>query len=236
MSETDNEIKAVAPYVPFKTLRGLVERLHSTAVSPVIDSSVLHSMSGSIRSQIMSSLRFLGLISINGEVSEALKGLVESYQTEGWAAALKDVILSAYVDIIDDVNLQVGTDQQLDNAFRRHGNVDGQMLDKATRFFLAALGEAQVAYSPHFGARKSPQRPQNGKKTTKKKRGRKDETHDEPHEAVDDEADVAADMEKFRFPIRGKGHGLIIFPSDMDQGDWLIVRKMLDAYFGVSDQ
>ncbi len=235
MSVKESGIKTIVPYIPFKTLKGLIERLHNTVVPPAIDSSVLHSMSGSMRSQLMSALRFLGLTNGDGVVTDKLKGLVKAYKTETWAQTLSDVIFEAYPAVIGDVDLDTGTDAQLDNAFRKRGNVDGQMLDKATRFFLAALTEAGVAYSPHFGARKAPQRSTSSRKAAVKKKSPSKGEVAETDEGVDEEADTPADMEKFRFPIRGKGHGLIVFPSEMDKGDWAIVRKMLDAYFGVGD-
>jgi hypothetical protein len=185
----------------------------------------------------MSCLRFLGLIDDKDHVSDKLRSLVKAYKTDTWQQTLASVINDAYRNIIRDIDLQTGTDAQLDISFRKYGNVDGQMLDKATRFYLYFLKEAGVKYSPFFGVRKpAGKRSGNGKSTSKKAGTPKNDPlldEDEDDELPDDS--TGGKIERFRFPIRGKGHGIIVFPAEMNKNDWMTVRAMLDAYFGAND-
>lgn len=230
-AEKSQETTQFPPYVPFKTLKTFIERLHGTAVPPAIDPSLLRHMSGSGKSQLMSCLRFLDLVGSGGTVTDKFRNLIKSYKTDTWASTLNACLVDSYHTIIGDVDLDTGTDTQLVTAFKQRGNVEGQVLDKAKRFFLSALTEAGVKYSPHFGARKPPVRRPNGTKKTPKKNI--EILLNEEDEALDDSSDTGGKMERFRFPIRGKGHGTIMFPAEMDHSDWAVVRKMLDAYFEI---
>ena len=143
------------PYIPFKTFIGFIDKLHSTVVPSIIDSSMLDTMSGSMKGQLLSSLRFLNLVDINNAVNESLKNLIKAYKTDGWEVALKGILFEAYHEITDKINLETGTAQQLNDSFKKLGNIDGQMLDKAIRFYLTGLESSGTKYSPFFKAKKS---------------------------------------------------------------------------------
>lgn len=224
------ENKQLPPYVPFKAFKSFIERLHGTAIPPAIDPSLLRNLSGSARSQLMSCLRFLNLTGPNGTVTDGFRTLIKSYKTEKWPDTLGEAIFASYHELIGDVDLDHGTDAQLDNAFRQRGGADGQVLDKAKRFFLAAMTEAGTKYSPHFGVRKPyAKRAPPARKAAKK-------VVDAP---LWDDNDEVADtpgqkMSPFRIPIRDKGEAIIIFPAGTAADDWTTVRRMLDAYFGAT--
>jgi hypothetical protein len=228
--EKTQENKQIPPYVPFKAFKSFVERLHGTAIPPAIDPSLLQNMSGSARSQLMSCLRFLDLIGTNGIVNGKFRQLIKSYKTETWNETLKNIVFESYHTVTSDVDLDSGTDAQLVTAFKVRCNVEGQVLDKAKRFYLSALTEVGFKYSPHFGTRKPPTRRPVGIRKPKKKND--ESPPDDEDEGNDESPDSSgAKMERFRFPIRGKGQGTIMFPQDMNNSDWTVVRKMLDAYF-----
>ena len=226
MAKKTQEKKAIAPYIPFLTLKNLVATLKSTTIPPVIDSSVLRSMSGSMRSQVMSALRFLNLIDENEKVQESLRRLVNSYETDTWKTVLGEVIAPAYVTIELEFDRASGTSSQINEAFRKIGNVEGQMAEKAIRFYLAALKEAEIPYSPHFvtrGARTS------GRAAPRKPKGsRKAEINDQDEQEDQDISDL--DTARFRIPIPGKREVVITVPTDIDAEDWAMVKIMLDAY------
>ncbi|HEX3897401.1 MAG TPA: hypothetical protein VHW73_14475, partial [Rudaea sp.] len=73
---------------------------------------------------------------------------------DSWKENLEFVVMEGYSEVIGNVDLDAGTSANLDDAFRSRGSVDGQMLDKAVRFYLAALREIGITFSPHFGTRK----------------------------------------------------------------------------------
>lgn len=223
------EIKQLPPYVPFKAFKGFVERLHGTAIPPAIDPSLLRNMSGSARSQLMSCLKFLKLTGSDGAVTDTFRTLIKSYKTDKWADVLSETIFASYHEVIGDVDLDNGTDAQLDNAFRQRGGVDGQVLDKAKRFYLAALTESGTKYSPHFGMRKPYAKRATPSRKVAKKGADMPVWEDETDEGPDE---PSGKMPPFRIPIRDKGQAILVFPGGTDAEDWVTVRRMLDAYFG----
>src|SRR3989304_4402418 len=154
MSEESSKIKVLAPYLPFQTFTSFIDKLHSTTIPPIVDGSLLQTMSGSMKGQLMSVLKFLSLIDNQGYVQEKLRDLVKSYKSDTWKDTIGNVICESYNNIIDNVDLDSGTAQQLAEAFRKRGNVEGQVLDKAVRFYLSGLKEAGLTYSPFFQAKK----------------------------------------------------------------------------------
>lgn len=235
MSETSRTsgAKTVA-YVPFKTWVSLIERFKATAVPHTVDSSVLTHMSGSMRNQVMSALRFLSLIDSTGVVQERLVKLVNAYKTETWDAELQSLVKDAYRDIIDTIDIGSGTRTQLNDAFRTKGHVEGQMRDKAIRFFLASLKESGMQYSPHFSTRKA----QSSSSQPKRRRAQNREAQ------AQDEAGLVNDdvngngrlsgMTRIPIPIPGKREGELYLPSGLTEHEWMIVKKMtnfiLEAY------
>lgn len=222
------EIKQFPPYVPFKAFKAFIERLHGTAIPPAIDPSLLQNMSGSGRSQLMSCLRFLDLIGSDGSVSDKFRDLIKSYKTDKWASSLSNIIFESYHAIVGDVDLDSGTDSQLVTAFKQRGNVEGQVLEKAKRFYLSALNEAGFKYSPHFGLRKpAMRRPGVTRKSPKKSQEISPYEENDLEEISDDDGK----LEQFRFSVKGLGHGALIYPAKMDHADWLKVRQLIDIYF-----
>ena len=220
MAKRAQETKPGVPYIPFKTLLNFIDRMDSSTVPPVIDTSVLIQMSGSMRSQLMSALRSLRLIDANGHVQQTLKNLVSSYNTETFQKVLEDIISHSYSHVVGDVDLKAGTAKQLSKAFRENGNVDGQMLDKAIRFYLAALKEAGVTVSPHFMFRK-PRKP----------RAKKPPKNDQQEENNDIENEIpTAGRIQWRLPIRDKGQAIISLPDNITSEDWRILKIQLDAF------
>src|SRR5688500_1809211 len=65
---------------------------------------------------------------------------------EAWA----DIIFDAYGPVIGDLDLETGSYQQLNDAFRNNGGLTPSVADRAVRFLIMALDAAQVSYSPHF--------------------------------------------------------------------------------------
>lgn len=228
-AEKMSEIKVLPPYVPFKAFKAFIERLNGTAIPPAIDPSLLRTMSGTARSQLMSCLRFLNLTGPDGTVTDKFRSLIKSYKTDTWADTLKNVVFEAYHGVIGNVDLDTGTDAQLVTAFRQRGNVDGQVLEKSKRFFLSAMNESGVTYSPHFGVRKPAIRRAGG---TKKKASKGGEIPLWEGEDGDELEPSGKKMKPFRIPIRDKGEAIVVFPADVDAEDWAKVRKMLDAFFG----
>lgn len=226
--KTEKPVKTV-PYIPFKTFVNFIDGLKSTTVPTQIDSSLMSSMSGSMRSWLMTALRFLDLVDSNGVVQPKLHNLISAYKSEGWQDTLKDVISDAYVDVVGDVDLDSGTSAQLYEAFRKRGNVDGQLLEKAVRFYLAAVKEAGMTVSPHFATRPRRKKVVRRKKKASQKQGGKhsNEADDENEDEIDHDPATTA---RFEIPIPDKDSAIIVLPRDIEDQDWDMVKAMLDAY------
>jgi hypothetical protein len=221
--------KRYPPIPSFQTVTGFIETLNSTTVPPVIDSSLLPKMSGTNRSWLMSGMRYLGLIDASGVVQKKLRNLVTAWGTPKWKDSLQEELLPAYQEVTNDLDLDSGTQAQLYEAFRTRGNVDGQMLEKAVRFYLALLTECGLAYSPHFKSRTI--RKPGTKKRTKKKNSRQQHRNGDDDDPDDPLGDFDEEIwARFQIPIPGKGDAIIALPREIDANDWQMVSMMLDAY------
>lgn len=169
MSETQ-PAKPTAAYVSFKTFTSFIETLSTKVVPHRVDRGLLPNMSGAIQSQLLVTLRYLGLMDKKDVVLLPLHDLVEAYGTDQWSGALKVVIDQSYSTISDHVHIESDTPAALYRAFREHGGTEGDTTKKAVRFFLKAMEEAKIEFSPHFKARGAALRSTNTrKKKTKKK-------------------------------------------------------------------
>src|ERR1051326_547162 len=75
--QSQPQVAAVPPYVPFRTFRNFIEGLKQ-GIPSRIDRSVMGSMSGGLQSQLAAALKSLSLISANGLPTELLPKLVNS--------------------------------------------------------------------------------------------------------------------------------------------------------------
>lgn len=223
MTKNSEKPRPSVAYIPFKTFTNFITRLNSSAVPPVIDTSILIQMSGSMRSQLMSALRSMHLIDANGNVQQSLKNLVSDYKTENFQKTLENIVSKSYDHVIKNVDLKSGTAKQLTQAFRENGNVEGQMLEKSIRFFLTALKEAGIPVSPHFTVRK-PRKPRPKKRKANTKHGQHEDDDD-----IDDDETTPGHI-KWRLPIREKGDAIISLPENITPEDWQILKIQLDAF------
>lgn len=225
------------PYCSFSTLKTFVESLSETAVPQQIDRSVMGKMSGITQGQLMSALRFLRLIDASGTATQQLSDLVSSYNTEGWKEAVGDLVSDSYLGIIGDIDIDSATGKALRDRFKSSASVDGQILAKALRFYMKALEEAGLSYSPHFkdatkgltsgGAKKKTngnKKPKSAARRRAEKRlGKKPEANDPP------------DTRRYPLYFKDKPEGALIVPEDLTAADCNLIEKQLEvlkAYAG----
>lgn len=228
----DNE-KLVPPYITYATFKGFIETLKNTTVPPRIDSSLMPTMSGQTRGALVSCLRFLKLI--QGEtnnVTAALEPLVEAHGTDQWDSALAAVIRNssyqAFTPAIGDIKRATGG--QLLQVFRVGGGVDGQVLEKVVRFYLAALDDAKIPYSPLFRER--------GATTVRKRNGAKPKPRKgaetlpgEEIEPADQSAPPPADgLVPFMVPFPDKPAARFWLPRNLSEDDWAMIDTIGRAY------
>lgn len=237
MAKNNDDSKMNPPYVAFGTFKRFIETLSKTAVPGRIDRSVLPKMSGVTQSQLTSALKFLHLVGPTGATRQPLHDLVKAYGSEEWADTLGTVISDAYMLIVKGLNLDSGTANELRDAFKGRGKVDGQLLMKAVRFYLKAMAEANLEISPHFKAPSLPTTTKKKKKKTKPNGQWKSPTNDYTPDP-DDEDDFTPLEGTIRFPIyfRGKPTGAIIVPADLAVTDCSSISAMLTPIKAYAEQ
>ncbi|HIP72137.1 MAG TPA: hypothetical protein EYH05_12165 [Anaerolineae bacterium] len=149
MSEVEK--KMVPAYVSFTTLKNFLDLIRTQGVPPVIDPSLLGSMSGSSSAQLRTALKYLGATDDEGRTNDILEELALASDDERPVSMAK-ILRNAYPFLFDDYNgfdLEKGTFRQFDDKFREQG-ATGATVVKAERFFLQAADYAQLPVSPYI--------------------------------------------------------------------------------------
>jgi hypothetical protein len=134
------------PYVSFKTMQNLIERMAAEGGVPSrIDRSYLSNLPGSTQTQVIAGLKSLGLIDQQLRPSQLLITMVENPDIR--PEAIGGAITEHYGAAL--ALSKNATQQQLEEVFRDYG-VTGSTMRKAIAFFLAAVKFAGIELSPHF--------------------------------------------------------------------------------------
>lgn len=141
--------KWVPPYIAFPTLTGLIERMQAEGGPPSrIDRTYLDKFSGGYQSQVFATLKSLGLMGPNGEVTPQLTGLVEAADADARKQIIGDILRERYPKPVN-LGTTKATQGQLEEAFREYG-ITGDTLRKAIAFYLGAAKYAGVPVSSNF--------------------------------------------------------------------------------------
>lgn len=154
--ESKETVKAIPPYLSYKTLSNFLDSL-KIAVPSRIDRSLMRSMSGTLQKQLVASLEYLGLITAGkGTPTESLTKLVHAQGTER-QRLLKEILTVSYPFLFKDgFDLERTTSSELQTRFAEAGTT-GDTTRKCIAFFLKAAKDAGMKISPHI--HKSPGRP-----------------------------------------------------------------------------
>ncbi|MBI1349183.1 hypothetical protein GC163_23180 [bacterium] len=99
--------------------------------------------------QLKSALRFPGHIDVSGVVQSSFNTLVKAHGTDGWPEAVLVNVVKPYHRVTANLPINNATAAQLSECFRNSG-AQGQVVDKAVRFWLHAMKEAKQQFSPFF--------------------------------------------------------------------------------------
>lgn len=182
MSDLKSELKSgtrMPPYTSFSTLLTLVEELKTNGLPPQIDNSVLKRFSGSVRTQLLSGLKFLGLMTDDKKPTPALNTLVEVYGTDDFKVGIRNILLQAYA-FLAPLDLKTATPTMFADAFRNTFGGQDAVLSKCRTFYLQAARYAGVELGQRItagtaGTRPSPGAPKPPRKA-RLKREREDES------------------------------------------------------------
>jgi hypothetical protein len=143
-SMPDSTTKQVAaPYVPFKTFIATLDSFASF-LPDQINTSIWPSYSGGIRSQLLNTYKFFGLVKEDGSYSPDLKKLADD--REGRPALLREIMKRGYAELLK-LDLSKATPSGFDAELRKYGQ-EGDTHRKVMAFFLSAAKFAGIPLSP----------------------------------------------------------------------------------------
>lgn len=141
--------KVLPPYLPYRTFRNFMDSLLVGGIPGRIDRSLMGSMSGTTQSQLIATVRYLGLVSAHGVPTERLNRLVNSEGPER-QKVLREILTSAYSFLFEEgFVLQKATAKQLEEQFAKAG-ASGETVRKCVTFFTAAAKAAGLPISPYI--------------------------------------------------------------------------------------
>lgn len=148
---TSGQSKAsVPPYLPYKTFVNYIDSLKQ-GVPSRIDRSTMGSIAGGVQTNLLSALRYLGLIQEHGTPTERLYQFVKSEGADR-QGLLREMLCSAYGFLwANGFDLSNATGATFDERFKSVAT--GDTARKAEAFFLAAAKDADMPISRFITAR-----------------------------------------------------------------------------------
>jgi hypothetical protein len=148
MMESD-EAKGAAkpPYIAFRTLEDLIQRMSDDGAPPQIDRSYLDNYSGGYGGQVIAALESLDLLEKNGGLKPRLKALIQGDASER-KRLFAEILQERYPRVIELGKINA-TQQQHEDVFREMG-VSGDTLRKAVAFYIKAAQFSGVPLSRNF--------------------------------------------------------------------------------------
>lgn len=172
--------KISPPYIPWETFKNFLRTLKESATPSRIDYSMMPStMSGFYKAGVTTALRFFSLIDSEGETTNELDELAKACETEKWPEAVKKILVSAYSNIIGDLQLGSATRKQLEEKFE---GASATMKDRFIRFYIPLLQDAGEQVSPYLTARQNKPRRSGPRKTTRRKKHKPKQNGGQPSE------------------------------------------------------
>jgi hypothetical protein len=147
---TPDEPSNIPPYLSFTTFQAAISGLRAHGLPDKLDRSAWTSRSGAEQGQIVSGLKFLGLIDKDGITQQALRDLVSKPPgSPDEKAFMSELIRSRYSEIFDSLDVKSATPKQLEDAIANYGPT-GATKGRAVRFFIKAAGFSEIPLSPRL--------------------------------------------------------------------------------------
>lgn len=232
---SEKEKVQIPPYVPYKTFRNFVDGLNP--VPSVVDSAVLKTMGGALRSQLLSSLRYLKLLDSNNKSQPALKNLAAT-KGDDRKKELNKILTNAYPFLFadsEDFSLTEGTYPQFLGKFQKQG-ASGDTVRRCGKFFLDAAHDAGIIVSPYIKAEPvTKTKTDNGKPARARGSGKGKNSHSEglippgdgiPQTEWHSKLKTALDLLPANFDKSGKAH----WTKENRDSFLTVVTAIVDAY------
>ena len=150
MPETSKAAKP--PYVSYKSFINFFDKVREDGVPSQINNSIFGNASGSHIYGMLNALRYLRLITDEGQATLAFMSLVNSQDNR--SAPMKEVLKHSYPMFFSDMDLSKASQKEFDDKLREMGDIKGSTVDKAATFFLSAAKDCGVEISPYLQKRK----------------------------------------------------------------------------------
>ncbi len=139
----------IPPYIAYRTFGNFMRELKARGLPARIDRSVMAHKSGTVQSQLLLALRYLGLIKESGHPTRRLKRLLESDHLER-KTVLREALEASYSFVFSPTfGLETATSDQAEELFQRTG-ASGETVRRCLSFFLAAARESGISVSPYI--------------------------------------------------------------------------------------
>ncbi len=137
--------EATVPYVPFKTFISALDSMASNM--PITVDKSIWNFSGGIKSQLMSTLKFLGLLTQTSAPTTDLKKLAEDKGNR--PVLLRDILKRSYQPIFEH-DLTKATSATFAKVMADNYNQEGETHRKAMSFFLQAAKFSGIPVSKYL--------------------------------------------------------------------------------------
>jgi hypothetical protein len=140
--------KLLPPYVSYRTFLNFIEGLQQTMPARIDRSYWGDRLSGSTGTQLVSALRFLDMIDLNGFPTAKLRNLVASKGSQR-TEIIKQVTHDSYsFFFLSQVDPQAATYAQLEEAFHDNYQIASDVARKCIKFFIGLAGDGGMKLSP----------------------------------------------------------------------------------------
>ncbi len=160
-TQPEADTRRSLPYIAWRTIPDLIERMVTEEPPGRIDKSYLDSYSGGYQTQVIAALNTLGLRDADtGAVTKLMLALVTAQESDR-KALIADLVRSLYWPV-----LELGTNAtqaQMIEGFKEMGVNPGDTMRKVIAFFLNATKYGGVPVSRHW---RVPAVPSSGRKRT----------------------------------------------------------------------
>lgn len=165
--------KRLPPYVSYRTFLNFIERLQQGIPSRIDRSYWSDRLSGSTGTQLMSAMRFMGLIDASGRPTSLLRQLVSAEGAQR-TEILRQVASQAFGFLQQaSFDSETATYAQLQETFHDTFELTDSVCRKCVKFFVALATDAKIPLSPFILRRVRSARATSGTKPSIKRSGTK---------------------------------------------------------------
>lgn len=143
-TESEFDRRRVPPYVSYRAFRSCVGRLRHGELPDRIGREALGSrLSPSVRTQVMTALRFFGLVDELDGPTDRLRAMLATYQTPEWRPSLANLVADAYGTLLTDVTPPAAT-AAFAAALAERYRTKTEVARKCATFFVHAARDAGI--------------------------------------------------------------------------------------------